>query len=881
MSLPATRAEELLARFRQQRPEAVRLAELVCLATRIEHGLLREARLHLAPDLDAGAEADLWFSPLVESWSARAFVLSPAIAALLRDALFEERDRAERAWALIQRLHAHVPPIIAVEERVTWLAHARGPNALGDIESALRTVLRTMLHDTAQGLGVARWALRALPRLPALVREMETARLLTFGAAVRLGLRAFPGGSVSMPSQDVRWLLPGPDRESLFGLRMEWDSTGLTFLHGLDGDRGHALLVPDTRPLLLEVVWLQEGQEQRRLIEAGDGARVPIPAKITALQVRTVAGDEFEVVTPVPGEEPELPRYLDPAVWQSCARLPDREQPTTAYFIDSSAMLTAASAFPNERPGARIEVDWNGERWWATLREKDTEAGYALLELLEGTSAAHAPTGIPFIAPNDPVPSPVTTWVAYAMSADGPVWFEGTVEPDAPHHEQTFRATRASASHDRPPIGAPLFMGGLFLVGHFNGWDGQQVRLGSGSKLIRERSALHQTPSQPHPALVVPIAPTPPREEDSAFDADASEEAARHAGLEARLDELRELIRNQSDIDSLVLSQLPPLLLGSKVASRLLPAGTRKATISDMGEGKHARLSLDLRSLELENTAACDATIDLDKVQLTLRIDDSSTPGRKGDEEVEAIVSLKVLARIGVVTEVPEDGVEMITSVYLSGIEEIAVVAVHKQPGTRSRGSPKRRDAKEGAQRTAAPAPIDVFGKYMGLIVRRLGRSVPCSEETASDAAIDAIFAYLRAPERHDPAKASLETYLFQIARRVAQDRMRSESARLQREQHYVDIAAIQAGNPKGRMDSSAEAEAIMKTLVSRGTLSDAKDIATLRLFLEGENSTETFAEAMGLKGLPKEELRREVKRYRDRLMKRLSRVGEEDSNLS
>ena len=65
--------------LRLDNPDALRLGELVSLAARIEPELLRAVRLELTP-FDAAAEADLWFSPLVETRTADWIALVPAAA---------------------------------------------------------------------------------------------------------------------------------------------------------------------------------------------------------------------------------------------------------------------------------------------------------------------------------------------------------------------------------------------------------------------------------------------------------------------------------------------------------------------------------------------------------------------------------------------------------------------------------------------------------------------------------------------------------------------------------------------------------------------------------------------------------------------------------
>jgi hypothetical protein len=520
MTVSPQRAAEVLARFRQQKPEAVRLAELVCLATRIEHGLLREARLRLAPDTDAGAEADLWFSPLTESWSARAFVLSSSVAAILQAELLKDRERAQRAWALTERLHSNVPPIIAVEERVTWLALSQGAKALPEMERELQAVLRTMLHDERQGPGVARWALRAIPRLPTLARETGTARLLAFGAAARLGIRTLADGAVSLPPQDASWLLPQSSSEPLLEIRVVRTAAGLTFFHGRTTAEGHPLLVPNTRPLLLEVAWVQEGQEQHRLIEAKIGATLPIPADVRTIRLRTVAGDEYELSVESSSNAPPLPRYLDDTAWQSLAWIPGRPQPTTAYFIDSSALLTAATAFLDEPAETPVEIVWNEKRFTATLLHTDVRAGYALLELPEGSPRANPLAGTILKSTEESALDHKRDWVAYGLLEGERLWIEGYLDEVLLSVEEEVYATRASMPFDRLPIGSPIFMNGLFLVGHVDWWEGQTIHFGTASGVhetlseLREARARRRPTSSNVPPAEISQEASPPAEEE-------------------------------------------------------------------------------------------------------------------------------------------------------------------------------------------------------------------------------------------------------------------------------------------------------------------------------------------------------------------------------
>src|SRR5260370_37369189 len=111
----------LLEDVRREDPGAVRLARVVSLAVRVEPELLRHARLVLLPGEDAGAEADLWFSPLVQSDNPLALVLLPEVKQLLQQDLAKNQELLDRAWSVLKEVHRDAPPVIKLEEEVTWL----------------------------------------------------------------------------------------------------------------------------------------------------------------------------------------------------------------------------------------------------------------------------------------------------------------------------------------------------------------------------------------------------------------------------------------------------------------------------------------------------------------------------------------------------------------------------------------------------------------------------------------------------------------------------------------------------------------------------------------------------------------------------------------
>jgi len=124
-------------------------------------------------------------------------------------------------------------------------------------------------------------------------------------------------------------------------------------------------------------------------------------------------------------------------------------------------------------------------------------------------------------------------------------------------------------------------------------------------------------------------------------------------------------------------------------------------------------------------------------------------------------------------------------------------------------------------------------------------------------------------------ARARLSTYLTQAAKKKAMDRRRSTEARTRREVEFAGVFELQARTPKEVLEVSVEARLAVERLDSSRLNARERDF--LRLVLQGERSTRSLAEVLGLASLPEDALRREVKRNRDRLMKVLERLGREE----
>ncbi|MCY1074747.1 RNA polymerase sigma factor [Archangium lansingense] len=174
-----------------------------------------------------------------------------------------------------------------------------------------------------------------------------------------------------------------------------------------------------------------------------------------------------------------------------------------------------------------------------------------------------------------------------------------------------------------------------------------------------------------------------------------------------------------------------------------------------------------------------------------------------------------------------------------------------------------------------ADALLMFMDRISGILMQRLR----CDEDTSREAAMRVIFSYIERPGRYDPGKGRLFAYLLQAAKYRALDQRRTAQSEAQRNRDFISVVEQGSRTPKEKLENQVEAGLTMRRLVERGYLKDERDQNALLLILQGERSTEELARALGLPPMPTLELRREVKRHRDRLMKLLERFGKEDSD--
>jgi hypothetical protein len=184
--------------------DVVALATTVALAPSVDSALLREVRIVLHPGLDPGAEADLWFSALVEVGGPRGFVLAADVLDELRSRLADDQPLLERAWQVTSRVHAGIAPILRIEAELTYQGLCR-PRDTQRIDTLLGSVLDAMSADAQRAPRLARWLTRAAPRWPASVRERESAwKVVLRGSLHARGLASLV--EAALPAHAQQWL---------------------------------------------------------------------------------------------------------------------------------------------------------------------------------------------------------------------------------------------------------------------------------------------------------------------------------------------------------------------------------------------------------------------------------------------------------------------------------------------------------------------------------------------------------------------------------------------------------------------------------------------------------------------------------------------------
>jgi hypothetical protein len=148
-----------------------------------------------------------------------------------------------------------------------------------------------------------------------------------------------------------------------------------------------------------------------------------------------------------------------------------------------------------------------------------------------------------------------------------------------------------------------------------------------------------------------------------------------------------------------------------------------------------------------------------------------------------------------------------------------------------------------------------------------------------NDAVEDAILDYLRRPDRYNPARSRLDTFIALAAKRDVLNALACDRRRQTRE---AAIASLQSPNTNLKNWSTLDKSDVSWTAVWELLTSNPERLFFLAR-LDGERRTGPLAQILGLHTSPPEEQRRAVKRMTDKLRNRLRRsaVGDRHEKSS
>jgi len=177
------------------------------------------------------------------------------------------------------------------------------------------------------------------------------------------------------------------------------------------------------------------------------------------------------------------------------------------------------------------------------------------------------------------------------------------------------------------------------------------------------------------------------------------------------------------------------------------------------------------------------------------------------------------------------------------------------------------------AEKLAEKLANAVFGR----LIRKLRQRFPqlASSEMIDEACADAVMSYIKRPEQFDCDRGkSLFNYLLMSADGDLRNALAKAKRRRAKENVMagVELESV-AGNEEseaGCLDAESNLPSVQ--IVIERLFDDPTDQRLAEMILDGERLTTAFAAVLGLERLPVKDQRKQVKRHKDRIKKKLSR---------
>jgi RNA polymerase sigma-70 factor, ECF subfamily len=185
-------------------------------------------------------------------------------------------------------------------------------------------------------------------------------------------------------------------------------------------------------------------------------------------------------------------------------------------------------------------------------------------------------------------------------------------------------------------------------------------------------------------------------------------------------------------------------------------------------------------------------------------------------------------------------------------------------------------------------APAQLAEAFLDELVRRLrarAKSLHIPDDAVVlDAATDALLKYIQEPHKYNPHRSGFLTYLTMSAYRDLQNLLDQASRRRRREIPLEDVehSLSSRNNVEEDLEEDSWQRRGIQTPEARATFlgriaeefPDLQDQQILSLMMSGERQTAAYSQVLGISHLEHKERQRIVKRHKDRLSKRLQRLG-------
>jgi hypothetical protein len=166
-----------------------------------------------------------------------------------------------------------------------------------------------------------------------------------------------------------------------------------------------------------------------------------------------------------------------------------------------------------------------------------------------------------------------------------------------------------------------------------------------------------------------------------------------------------------------------------------------------------------------------------------------------------------------------------------------------------------------------------VYRPLIGHAIRK-HKTFGMDEDRARNLAVEVLAELIERPEIFDPQKGSLFGFLCVMIDGDAKNVGRNESNRQKKfSQFAVEVQEVGGNSYLTSPETRADAKRIM-TLYHAEIVVDPGDQDILRLMLEDERDYGPYVEALQIHHLPPDKQKAEVKRRKDRIEKRLQRLG-------